>query len=90
MTQHRDPSRDDNPLGIGPRDRESSNTGSTADTSYDAVGSDRYPTGEPRRSHDDTAQGEARTDAIPAPDRGAGGGTASRPADPDVPSSDEP
>jgi hypothetical protein len=38
-----------NPLGLGPRDRESSNTGSTADTSYDAHGSDPYTTGEPRK-----------------------------------------
>jgi hypothetical protein len=38
-----------NPLGLGPRDRESSNTGSTADTSYNAYGSDPYTTGEPAR-----------------------------------------
>ena len=36
-----------NPLGLGPRDRESSNTGSIAATSYDARGSDPYRTGEP-------------------------------------------
>jgi hypothetical protein len=36
-----------NALGLGPRDRESSNTGSVADTSYAARGSDPYTTGEP-------------------------------------------
>jgi hypothetical protein len=40
---------EDNPLGLGPRDREGSNTGSVADTHYDAVGSDPYTTGEPVR-----------------------------------------
>jgi hypothetical protein len=59
-----------NPLGLGPRDREGSNTGSTADTSYDARNADPYTTGEP---------GEGARDAGP-----------STPADPDVPSSDEP
>ncbi len=59
-----------NPLGLGPRDRESSNTGSVADTSYEARGSDPYTTGEP---------GEERGAAGP-----------STPADPQVPSSDEP
>jgi len=38
-----------NPLGLGPRGRESSNTGSAADTSYDAQGADPYTTGEPRK-----------------------------------------
>ena len=38
-----------NPLGLGPRDRESSNTGSTDDTSYNARGADPYVTGEPRK-----------------------------------------
>jgi hypothetical protein len=71
----RDPSAPDrNPLGMGPRDPESSNTGSVADTSYDAQGSDPYTTGEPRKRFDDAAHT----------------GGASRPADPDVPSSDEP
>ena len=60
-----------NPLGLGARDRESSNTGSTADTSYDAHGSDPYTTGEPRKDFGATPGG-------------------SQPADPDVPSSDEP
>ncbi len=59
-----------NPLGLGPRDRESANTGSIADTSYAARGADPYTTGEP---------GERDADAGP-----------STPADPDVPSSDEP
>ena len=65
-----------NPLGLGPRDREGSNTGSTDDTSYDAHGSDPYRTGEPRKEFDTGEQGT--------------GGTRSRPADPDVASSDEP
>jgi hypothetical protein len=59
-----------NALGLGPLDRESSNTGSVADTSYNARGSDPYTTGEPRKRFDDPGQ--------------------STPADPDVPSSDEP
>ena len=68
-----DPSSpEQNPLGLGPRDAGSSNTGSTADTSYDAQGSDPYTTGEPRKRFDDASTGR------------------SRPADPDVPSSDEP
>ena len=41
-----------NPLGIGPRDAESSNTGSIADTSYDARGADPYRTGEPNERVD--------------------------------------
>ncbi len=36
-----------NPLGLGPRDRESSNTGSIADTSYNAYGADPYTTDDP-------------------------------------------
>lgn len=67
--------RERNPLGLGPRDREGSNTGSTEDTSYDAQGSDPYTTGEPRKEDD------RESDAA---------GRRSRPADPDVPSSDEP
>ena len=38
-----------NPLGLGPRDPEGSNTGSIEDTSYNAHGSDPYTTGEPRK-----------------------------------------
>ena len=38
-----------NPLGLGPRDPEGSNTGTTADTSYSARDSDPYTTGEPRK-----------------------------------------
>ena len=57
MRDHPDPSEqsapEDNPLGLGARDRESSNTGSAADTSYDAQGSDPYTTGEPRKDVDD-------------------------------------
>jgi hypothetical protein len=45
-----------NPLGLGARDPESSNTGSVADTSYDAQGSDPYTTGEPKKHFDDTAE----------------------------------
>ena len=61
-----------NPLGLGPLDREGSNTGSIADTSYNARGSDPYTTGEP------------------VEDFGARPTQESTPADPDVPSSDEP
>ena len=68
-----DPSQpEQNPLGLGPRDRESSNTGSVADTSYAAQGSDPYTTGEPNNRFDDRSE------------------AGSTPADPDVPSSDEP
>ena len=58
-----------NPLGLGSRGPES-NTGSTADTSYNARGADPYLTGEPNPSVDEPSR--------------------SLPADPDVPSSDEP
>ena len=81
MTADRHDPRDDNPLGLGPRDAESSNTGSTADTSYDAVGSDPYTTGEPEKDFGGVRDGRA----TPQP-----GTTESRPADPEVPSSDEP
>ncbi len=63
-----------NPLGLGARDAGDSNTGSTADTSYDAHGSDPYRTGEPRKD----------------PTMRTGDPGESVPADPDVPSSDEP
>lgn len=36
-----------NPLGLGPRDREGSNTGSVEDTHYDAVADDPWLTEEP-------------------------------------------
>ena len=54
MSADRDPdrsrdAREQNPLGLGPRDPESSNTGSIEDTAYDAVASDPYTTGEPRK-----------------------------------------
>lgn len=42
-----------NPLGLGPRDKEGSNTGSTSDTSYNALRSDPYLTGEPEKRFDD-------------------------------------
>jgi hypothetical protein len=78
-----DPSAPDvNPLGLGPRDRESANTGSVDDTRYNAVGADPYTTGEPERRFDD--DDDARD--VVAPDRQS----PSRPADPEVPSSDEP
>jgi hypothetical protein len=48
-----------NPLGLGPRDAKSSNTGSVADTSYDAVGSDPYASGEPRKDFDTDASDDA-------------------------------
>ena len=70
---------DNNPLGIGPRDRESSNTGSVEDTSYEAHGADPYPNGEPRKDFSDLREFER--------DRHA---PRSRPADPDVPASDDP
>ena len=72
-----------NPLGLGPRDHESSNTGSTADTTYDARDSDPYTTGEPQKRFDDLSED-------PSPRVGAPRGGAPTPADPDVPSSDEP
>jgi hypothetical protein len=55
-----------NPLGLGPRDRESSNTGSTADTSYDAHGSDPYLTGEPRKTFDTVTDEGASANPDPA------------------------
>lgn len=54
--ENTDPTTPDrNPLGLGSRGRESSNTGSTEDTSYDAHGSDPYTTGEPEKRFDDVA-----------------------------------
>jgi len=78
MARERD---DDNPLGLGPRDRESSNTGSTADTSYNAEGADPYTTGEPRKDVGDRTR-DARGDA---PSSGR-----STKYDPETTSSDEP
>ena len=69
------PEPENNPLGIGPRDREGSNTGSTEDTSYNAHGSDPYETGEP----------DKRSRPGPTPDPRLRDG-----ADPDTTSSDEP
>jgi hypothetical protein len=77
--------REENPLGLGPRDRESSNTGSVEDTSYDARGSDPYTTGEPRKELDDLRDFEART-----PRDAPGGPSESIPADEDTTSSEEP
>lgn len=74
---HDPSSPEHNPLGLGSRGRESSNTGSTADTSYDAHGSDPYTTDEPRRDPSASRTDASRTDA-------------STPADPASPSSDEP
>lgn len=51
-----------NPLGLGPRDKEGSNTGSISDTSYNALRSDPYLTGEPEKRFDDDAAG----DGVPA------------------------
>jgi hypothetical protein len=62
-----------NPRGLGARDAEGSNTGSIADTSYNAHGSDPYTTGEPRK--DFTPSGSAPADEPVA-------------ANPDVPISD--
>ena len=47
-----------NPLGLGPRDREGSNTGSVDDTSYNAHGSDPYTTGEPRKDFTPAGEGD--------------------------------
>lgn len=69
------------PLGLGPRDRESSNTGSVEDTRDDAVAADPNTTGEPERRVDDAADGARPRRDAPSP---------SRPADPDVRSPDEP
>jgi hypothetical protein len=73
------PAGENNPLGIGPRDPESSNTGSTADTSYNATGSPPRPT---------SATQENVGDSQPAADQSSP--SRSRPADPETPSSDEP
>jgi hypothetical protein len=50
-----------NPLGLGPNDPESSNTGSTDDTSLNAVGSDPYPAAQRQRE-----LGEPPSDDSPA------------------------
>ena len=67
MTKRPDPSDpsspERNPLGLGPRDAEGSNTGSVADTSYDAHGSDPYTIGEPRKDFDETSGGGDATGA---------------------------
>jgi len=60
-----DPSLDNNPLGLGPRDAEESNTGSVEDTRYDAKDSDPYTTGEPRKSLTDSDDTIADDDAAP-------------------------
>jgi hypothetical protein len=58
-----DPSAPDrNPLGLGARDPEESNTGSVADTSYDAQGSDPYTTGEPRETFGAPSESEPARD----------------------------
>ena len=75
---------ENNPLGLGPRDRESSNTGSTEDTSYNAHGSDRYQTGEVEKDLGDQGRGDGPRDG------GQGERSRSVPADENVPSSDEP
>ena len=69
-----------NPLGLGPRDAEGSNTGSTADTSYDAQGSDPYTTGEPRRDFSPSGSAPAGESTPAEPDARSS----------DVRSSDEP
>ena len=56
--------REQNPLGLGPRDPESSNTGSIEDTSYNARGADPYTTGEPRKDTE-TSSTDASTPADP-------------------------
>ena len=63
MTDDRDTSHpslpERNPLGLGARDPESSNTGSTDDTSYDAVGSDPYPPDQAYRDRGEPPAGDA-------------------------------
>lgn len=59
QTDETDPtSPERNPLGLGPRDKVGSNTGSTSDTSYNALRSDPYLTGEPEKRFDDDDPGE--------------------------------
>ena len=66
----RRPERDDpshaenNPLGLGTRGPEGSNTGSITDTQYDAVNSDPYTTGEPAKDLR-TPAGEAASETPP-------------------------
>jgi hypothetical protein len=76
--------KDTNPLGLGPRDREGSGTGSTEDTSYDAVGSDPYTTGEPEKDFG----GVERSGAERGGQKGRGEERVT-PSDPDTSSSDE-
>lgn len=66
-----------NPLGLGANDRESSNTGSIEDTAYDAVASDPYLTGEPRKEFGlagdaGRSPGERDPDAADAEDEAGG------------------
>jgi hypothetical protein len=62
LHQNPDPSSPErNPLGLGARDPESSNTGSTADTSYNAVGSDVNPAADADERFDDECGRERRT-----------------------------
>ena len=56
------PTPNDNPLGLGPRDHDGSNSGSVADASYDAVGSDPYTTGEPEKKLEDLKRFERSLD----------------------------
>jgi hypothetical protein len=65
--QREDGTPERNPLGLGPNDRESSNTGSIEDTAYDAVASDPYLTGEPRKAFDAAPTRPRRDDEDDAP-----------------------
>ena len=73
---HRTP--EPNPLGLGANDRESSNTGSIEDTAYDAVASDPYLTGEPRKEFGVPAGADRAPDGSD-PDDVDGGGDAGAP-----------
>jgi len=71
MSRHPDDKTgpDQNPLGLGSRG-EQSNTGSSADTSYDAAGSDPYTTGEPKKDFGSGAAGASSPEdaALPSSD----------------------
>ena len=75
MADDHRPIRDDpsspenNPLGLGARDPKGPDTGSIADTQYNAAGSDPYTTGEPAKDLR-APDGEAAPEA-PPPDADA-------------------
>ena len=81
---------EDNPLGLGPRDRGSSNTGSVEDTSYEAHGSDRYETGEIEKDFGGLAGADRARDDLERSGRDPAGRSRSVADDENVPGSDEP